>query len=95
MARTRRPQDTESDNVVNDERRKEIELALDALSDARTRLEDVMREEQDSHDNLPDGIRDSDRGEAMETSIAYMDDAIGEIESAETNVDYAKKGVAE
>ena len=78
---------------MNDERRKEIELALDALSDARTRLEDVMREEQDSLDNLPDGIRDSDRGEAMETSIAYMDDAIGEIESAEANVDYAKKGV--
>ena len=95
MARTRRPQDTESDNVVNDERRKEIELALDALLDARTRLEDVMREEQDSLDNLPDGIRDSDRGEVMETSIAYMDDAIGEIESAEANVDYAKKGVAE
>ena len=56
-----------------------------------------MRDEEDSLTNIPENIRDSrtenDQAVAMETSIAYMDDAIGEIESAEANVDYAKKGV--
>ena len=97
MARTRSPQDTESDNVVNDERRKELEKAEELLSEARQILEDAMRDEEDSLTNIPENIRDSrtenDQAVAMETSIAYMDDAIGEIESAEANVDYAKKGV--
>ena len=97
MARTRRPQDTEGDNVVNDERRKELEKAEELLSEARQILEDAMRDEEDSLTNIPENIRDSrtenDQAVAMETSIAYMDDAIGEIESAEANVDYAKKGV--
>ena len=97
MARTRRPQDTESDNVVNDERRKELEKAEELLSEARQILEDAMRDEDESLANIPENIRDSrtenDQAVAMETSIAYMDDAIGEIESAEANVDYAKKGV--
>ena len=105
MARTRRPQDTESDNVVNDERRKELEKAEELLSEARQILEDAMRDEDESLANIPENIRDSrtenDQVVAMETGIAHMDDAIGEIESAEANVDlaktesYAKKGVAE
>ena len=97
MARTRRPQATESDNVVHDERRKEPEKAEELLSEARQILEAAMRDEEDSLTNIPENIRDSrtenDQAVAMETSIAYMDDAIGEIESAEANVDYAKKGV--
>ena len=97
MARTRSPQDTESNNVVNDERRKELEKAEELLSEARQILEDAMRDEDESLANIPENIRDSrtenDQAVAMETSIAYMDDAIGEIESAEANVDYAKKGV--
>jgi len=82
---------------VNDERRKELEKAEELLSEARQILEDAMRDEDESLANIPENIRDSrtenDQAVAMETSIAYMDDAIGEIESAEANVDYAKKGV--
>ena len=82
---------------MNDERRKELEKAEELLSEARQILEDAMRDEEDSLTNIPENIRDSrtenDQAVAMETSIAYMDDAIGEIESAEANVDYAKKGV--
>lgn len=82
---------------MNDERRKELEKAEELLSEARQILEDAMRDEDESLANIPENIRDSrtenDQAVAMETSIAYMDDAIGEIESAEANVDYAKKGV--
>ena len=88
---------------MNDERRKELEKAEELLSEARQILEDAMRDEDESLANIPENLRDSrtenDQAVAMETSIAYMDDAIGEIESAEANVDlaktqsYAKKGV--
>ena len=90
---------------MNDERRKELEKAEELLSEARQILEDAMRDEDESLANIPENIRDSrtenDQVVAMETGIAHMDDAIGEIESAEANVDlaktesYAKKGVAE
>ena len=78
---------------MNNARRKEIELALDALSEARTRLEDVMNEEQESLDNLPDSLRESDQGEVMEGNVSDLDAAIYSVGDAEGLLHEVKESV--
>lgn len=46
------------------------------------RVGERKKEEQDAFDNLPEGFQLSERGEAMESAISSIDDAIISIESA-------------
>jgi hypothetical protein len=62
-------------------RRKKIENICNQLSALLQDIESVKEEEQDSFDNLPEGIQYSEKGEKMEEYISQMEDAISEIES--------------
>lgn len=43
-------------------------------------IEEIRDEEQDSFDNLPEGIQESSRGERMEEVIDTLDEAISNLE---------------
>lgn len=58
---------------MNNKKRKRLQEALDII-------EDVVYEEQESLDNLPDGIRESEKADKMEEYIQYMDSAKDELE---------------
>ena len=49
-------------------------------------LETLRDEEQDAFDNLPEGLQNSERGQDMEATIVYMDDALGTLEDF-SNID--------
>lgn len=60
---------------MNAMRRKHLARAIQMIYDAQEIIEMVKDEEQESYDNLPEGIQDSERGETMYENI----DTLGEI----------------
>lgn len=67
---------------MNAMRRKQLAKAIQMIYDAQEIIEMVKEEEQDSYDNLPEGIQDSERGETMYENI----DTLGEI--SDNLIDY-------
>ena len=58
----------------------------DQLMDLQTALEELTVEEQDCYNNLPEGIQDSERGEAMTEAVEYMEAAYDNIQDAIDNI---------
>ena len=61
---------------MNNTHRKQIQLIINALQDNLNHLEDLKQEEEESFDNLPESLQESERGEAMENAISNLDDAV-------------------
>ena len=75
---------------MNNERRKEIAEAVALLVKAKAQYEDAAAilenckdEEEEAFENLPEGLKGSDRGEAMEQAIEYLQNAIDELDNIE------------
>lgn len=62
---------------MNKERRNQIQQAIDLINEAKGIFDLVMAEEQEAFDNLPEGLQGADKGQAMETAIAALEDASG------------------
>lgn len=71
---------------MNSNRRAELNDVIDLLDEAKGRLEEIRDDEQDSFDNLSDGLQYSRTGQSMEIAIATMDSLINEIEEVEGHV---------
>ena len=71
---------------MNKQRRKELGKIQDQLMDLQTALEELTVEEQDCYNNLPEGIQDSERGEAMTEAVEYMEAAFDNIQDAIDNI---------
>ena len=61
---------------MNKTRRRKIQLIINALQDNLNHLEDLKQEEEESFNNLPESLQESERGEAMENAISNLDDAV-------------------
>lgn len=69
---------------MNVSRRKRLERLEALMSEARGLLEEVASEEREATEALPDGIRDSDRGQRMEEIAEILEAAVDTIEELET-----------
>ncbi len=58
---------------MNAQRRKEIEEVLNELADLRSRVDAIHGEEQDAYDNMPEGLKASERGQASEAAASALD----------------------
>ena len=67
---------------MNNKRRKEISKIVSTLEEVRDRLSEVVDEEQNAFDNMPESIQGSDRGCDSEEAIGYLSDALDSVESA-------------
>lgn len=74
-------------NGINNKRRQFLRSAIAYLDKASDMISDAMSDEQDAFDNMPEGLQESERGEAMETAIDNMDDAISKIDDAKECVE--------
>ena len=72
---------------MNKTRRKAIAEVRDILESANSNLEVIRDEEQESFDNLPEGIQVSERGEKMSECIEYLEEAIENLGEAIDNLD--------
>lgn len=70
---------------MNRKRRKRIMQLAEKLSEVRTSLESILKEEEDAFDNMPESLQESERGEQMQEYIETMEEAISNIEEMESN----------
>lgn len=69
---------------MNNERRKKIKMAIEKIE---TLVQNILDEEVDAYDNMPDGIRESNNGmiseeaqDNLEAAIESLEEAIGYLE---------------
>ena len=66
---------------MNKQRRSTLRSINDRLSTIKDEIEAVMDEEQDAYDNLPDGLRDSDKGDLLADNVGELQEVINTIEN--------------
>lgn len=73
---------------MNAQRRKALADLMDRLTplaatitDIKDALETIRDEEQESFDNMPEGLQQGDRGQATEEAISTLDSAIDDLEN--------------
>lgn len=60
---------------MNAQRRKSISKLIEQIEGIQSDIEMYKDEEEECYYNLPDGIQESERGEAMQDAISQLDDA--------------------
>lgn len=69
---------------MNNVRRKNIEKVIGMISDARSLLEELMQEEEEYRDNMPENLQSSERYEKADEACYAMEEAIGNMEDIES-----------
>ena len=72
---------------MNAERRKQIAEAREKIEAGKTILESVRDDEQSAFDNMPEGLQQGERGQAMEESITDLEGAISGAEQSISDLD--------
>ena len=92
MSRTRKLRNltlTSKTLTMNKNRRKRIADLRERIDIIKNELEEVMEEEQDARDNLPNNLQDSEKAEKMDDTIGSIEYAIGNLEETIENLDEA------
>lgn len=67
---------------MNKMRRLEVQSCITSIKEILEMISDIQENEQNSYDNLPEGIQDSEMGYKMEDNIEDLDEALSSMESA-------------
>lgn len=70
---------------MNAKQRKTLQGYAESLDEIRSNIETMMEEEQSKLDNMPEGLQESERGEAMQEAIDNLESATSSLEEA---IDY-------
>jgi len=71
---------------MNKARRQALQTIINKIEELKTPLEILRDEEQDTLDNMPESIRDGERGERTESSIQSIEDALAMIDDVIENI---------
>lgn len=69
---------------MNKQNRKMIEGYIDSLEDLKQNIESMLDEETEKLDNMPEGLQESERGEAIQDAIDYLEAASDSLDEAIT-----------
>lgn len=72
---------------MNKRRRKELRLLADKMNSLYDELCGVASEEQESYDNLPESLQESERGELMSEAADELDDICSELDDLRSRVE--------
>lgn len=72
---------------MNKERREELWDVYGYLDDAMGKVIDIRSDEQDSFDNLPDGLQSSKTGDSIQEAIGWLDEIESGIQSVRDKVE--------
>lgn len=75
--------------ALNAGRRKKLTVAIDHLREASNIVDQIKDEEQDSLDNMPENLQESERYSNMEEAVDALDDALVSINEAFEHVEDA------
>jgi FtsZ-binding cell division protein ZapB len=76
---------------MNDHRRKKINQAIDLIETAKLIVQEVAEEENETYDNLPNGIKYSERGETMYESVQALEYSEDSFNALLDNLEEAKQ----
>lgn len=76
---------------MNKQRRRQITEVVERLTAIVTEIEIIQGDEQEALENLPESLQESDRAEAMQTSIDSLADALDLVEQLETTLNEASE----
>lgn len=72
---------------MNNDRRKQIRRAIASLEaltasleEAKTLVEEIKSEEEDYRDNMPENLQGSDRYEAADSAVSYLEEAYSSLD---------------
>ena len=74
---------------MNMQRRKAIAIIRGELETLNDRIRELMEEEQEAFDNMPESLQESERGQALQSAIDSLGYAADELEAALENLDAA------
>lgn len=60
---------------MNAKQRKELQGYVESLEEIKSNIETMMEDETEKLDNMPEGLQESERGEAMQFAIDQLDEA--------------------
>lgn len=72
---------------MNKPRRKELNKALAMIAEARAIIEAMQEEEQESFDNMPEGLQASELGERIEENAERLEEIAGYLEDQENELE--------
>lgn len=74
---------------MNNIRRKELQKALDVISEAKAMIEGVKQDEEEAKDRLPESFQEGEKGEKMDQFIEHMEEAINYCDEIESEINEA------
>lgn len=74
---------------MNNPRRKKLAKLQEQIEEIRMALEEILEEEQEAYDNMPENLQYSERGEKAEECISALEDAVSNLEEVVENIDTA------
>lgn len=76
---------------MNNARRKQIDAIISKMEESKSELENLLEEEQEAYDNMPDSLQDSERGEKAQEAISNLEDAISGIDDVLVNLEESRQ----
>ena len=65
---------------MNNTRRKALTQISERITEIKDLLEEIQQDESDCFDNLPEGIQQSERGEAIEVAAENLESAVSSLD---------------
>lgn len=76
---------------MNDKNRKQIQKWIDNLEEIKTGIENMVFEETDKYDNMPESLQESEHGESIQEAIENLDSSTMSIDDTIEYLQEAKK----
>lgn len=74
---------------MNKTRRKELQLVIDELENQKARVIELLAEEQEYYDNMPEAFQEGERGQQSQSAIDALESVEGSIDEAIQNIEEA------
>ena len=75
---------------MNKQRREALAKQIAPLEEVKSQLDDLLSEEQEYKDNMPESLQNGEKGEAADNAISEIESAISSIEEAISNIENAQ-----
>lgn len=76
---------------MNKNRRNRIVEIIDQINDVKNDIEDIISEERDAYDSLPESFQTGAKGDKIESAIAAMDASNESLDKAIAKLNEAMK----
>jgi len=70
--------------IEENEENRDWEVVRSTIGDLHTMCESIRDDEQEYYDNMPEGLKNSDKGENAQSAISCLEEAAQKLEGAES-----------